>query len=92
MIEKKLQEWVPLFQDGKTLTVDISFNYVDQNCHSKGGKHSTSSTTQLMLAERESQVDAKRIVLVVHPAGTMYTIHSAALVIRVRSANGARSI
>jgi hypothetical protein len=55
MVEKQLVHWGSLFQDGKKLRVDITFNYVEAARQSaagsskRGGKRGSSSTTQRML-------------------------------------------
>ena len=64
-IEKPLRIWSGLFSRGKELTLNISFNYVDDR-HSppaagrKGEKRGKASVTKRMLDERAAQIDAEQ--------------------------------
>jgi hypothetical protein len=65
IIEKQLVAWKQYFRKGKKLRIDISFHYAETGRQSVGSslkksdKRGPVSTTQRMLAERESQLDAE---------------------------------
>ncbi|KAI9778682.1 MAG: hypothetical protein M1839_007913 [Geoglossum umbratile] len=64
VIEKQLVAWGELFRAGKKLRVDLSFNYLETGqppptSSRRGDKRGISSTTQQMLTERATQLDAE---------------------------------
>jgi hypothetical protein len=64
LVERQLSQWSESFRAGKKLRLDVSFNYVEIGqpapVASKGaGKRGYPSSTQQMLAERDSQVGAE---------------------------------
>lgn len=64
IIERQLADWSELFRAGKKLRLSISFNYVDNPLSTTTSLQRTerrgrSSRTQLMLAERDEQLDAE---------------------------------
>jgi hypothetical protein len=65
MIEKRLVQW-GTFQDGKTLRIVITFNYVENARHSTagpskgGGKRGPSSATKRMLTNLATESNAER--------------------------------
>ncbi|KUM64736.1 hypothetical protein ACN42_g2346 [Penicillium freii] len=61
-VEKQLLTWGDLFRTGKKLTLNISFNFVENNHGSKFGlkatdKRGASSVTQRMLIERDAEIN-----------------------------------
>ena len=64
MVEKRLIQWGDLFQDGKKLRVDTTFNYVErtqQSSSSSSKRRGTrASATQQMLRARDSEINAER--------------------------------
>jgi hypothetical protein len=64
VIERQLIRWGEFFRAGKRLRVDLSFNYIDASLQATGsairGNKRGSSTTQRMLAERASQLEAEQ--------------------------------
>jgi hypothetical protein len=64
VIERQLIRWGEFFRADKRLRVDLSFNYIDASLQSTGsanrGNKRGSSTTQRMLAERASQLEAEQ--------------------------------
>jgi hypothetical protein len=65
LVERQLMRWGELLRSGKKLRVDLSFNYVElappsaAAARNRGNKRG-SSTTQSMLADRASQLDAEQ--------------------------------
>jgi hypothetical protein len=64
LVERQLSQWRESFCAGKKLGVDVSFNYVEIGqpapvAPKRAGKRGYPSSTQQMLAERDSQVDAE---------------------------------
>ena len=64
MVEKRLVQWGDLFQDGKKLRVDITFNYVERTQQSSSSsskrRGARTSATQQMLRARDIEVNAER--------------------------------
>ena len=64
MVEKRLVQWGDLFQDGKKLRVDITFNYAERTQHSSSSsskrRGARASATQQMLRARDIEVNAER--------------------------------
>lgn len=65
VVERQVVSWSDFFRAGKKLRVYISFNYVETSqplatSSRKTGKRGASSTTQQMLAERDTQLEAER--------------------------------
>ena len=64
IVEKQLIAWSDLFRSGKTLRVDLTFNYVDSQplpaSTPRRGNKRGSSATQKMLADRATQLDAEQ--------------------------------
>lgn len=61
-VEKQLLVWGDLFRAGKRLTLNMSFNYTEGNyaprsCPRGADKRGTSSATQLMLFERQADIN-----------------------------------
>jgi hypothetical protein len=64
LVERQLSQWSESFRAGRKLRVDVSFNYVEIGqpapmAAKRAGKRGYPSSTQQMLAERDSQVDAE---------------------------------
>ncbi|OJD20431.1 hypothetical protein ACJ73_08236, partial [Blastomyces percursus] len=63
-VEKQLLMWGNLFRLGKKLRLNMSFNYIEDSHPTparRGDKRGTSSVTQRMLTEQETQIDAECI-------------------------------
>jgi hypothetical protein len=64
VIERQLIRWGEFFRAGKILRVDLSFNYIDASLQLTGSANRRNkrgfSTTQRMLAERASQLEAEQ--------------------------------
>jgi hypothetical protein len=59
LVERQLSQWSESFRAGRKLRVDVSFNYVEigqpaPTAAKRGGKRGYPSSTQQMLAERDS--------------------------------------
>jgi hypothetical protein len=64
LVERQLSQWSESFRAGRKLRVEMSFNYVEIGqpapmAAKRAGKRGYPSSTQQMLAERDSQVDAE---------------------------------
>lgn len=64
ILERRLQTWSRLFRAGKTLRIQMSFNYVEttrspNNIARQGTKRVFSSVSEQMLSERAMQLDAE---------------------------------
>lgn len=62
VIAKTLMGWGELFRSGRKLTVTLSFNYLDTKPPAGSVRRGTkrgSSATQMMLADRDAQLDAE---------------------------------
>ena len=61
MVKKRLPQWSDLFQDGKKLRMDITFNYVERiqqsSSSSSKRKGTRASATQQMLRARDNEIN-----------------------------------
>lgn len=71
--DDQLIDWSPYFQRGKTLRVNLSFNYVEDTPQSasraarRGEKRGRTSASNRMRAERVRQLEAEREATGLHP-------------------------